>query len=278
MVNSKSSITKAAPAVDLGRSEVKVDKADRSRAGVGPIRQIALRGAGWWHEIAASVAELAWTIRWLLASIFLGIDSVFGNHGWANARVESRHLAGHVGTVAPGRARRSRRLAFAHPASCSQPDLFSDHELRAAFGRRFGRRRVKPSEEAVIEAAKMVAHDGRSSLFKYDVLFLKKGDPAKHTYRAVVRFNPADAIVQAVAARHLVQCLDPDLLDCAWARRLRCDGIDRPRHNDAVARVRAFRLRHLGQVLYAAKLDVKALYDTIPHAAARTVLAGRKDP
>ena len=188
------------------------------------------------------VRRLLSVVRWQL----FGLISYFG---WANARVESRNLAGHVGSAAPGRERTPRRSALAHP-TFPKTDRFVDDDGRAPLGEK---------------------HD-LAGLYGYKVLFQQKGDRAEHSYRAVVEFGGADGREQLVAARHLLQCVDVDLLDGACARRLHCCGIDRPTHNDAVARVRAFRLRHDSCVVHVARLDVKALHDTISHAVVRTAL------
>jgi len=104
------------------------------------------------------------------------------------------------------------------------------------------------------------------------VIFLRKGEAVEHLYRAVARFKPVDLLIQAAAARGLLRCVDPDLQECAWARRLHCDGIRRPTHHDAVARLRDFPLQHSSRPLWVGRVDVQALHDSISHAAVRGAL------
>ena len=223
-------------------------------------------------------ALLCWllsSIRTLARDVLEAAGRFMSSLGWAGARNGIRLLAGIVGAAATGRVSRARRPALAHP-TFSQPAKtgpFSRENLLAAVRRRLRRRPGKRWTGDIDKITSKLAEDGGWEKFQFEVVFLRKGERAKHTYRAAVRFEPNDALVQSVAARELLRCFDPYLLDCCWARRLRCDGIHRPTHNDAVTRLRAFRMRHRGRVLWLAKLDVKSLHDTIAHAEVRSSLA-----
>ena len=209
-----------------------------------------------------------------LARGVMAVGRFISSLGWAGAWVSAHNLAGLFGTAATGRARRSSRSALAHP-TFSQPagsDLFSLDNVSVGVRRWQRRRPGRPWRGNTGEITRRLAEEGGWGRLKYRVIFLRKGEHAQHTYRAVVRFDPNDGIVQSVAARYLLRCLDPDLQDCSWARRIRCDGISRPTHNDAVARLRDFRLRYRGRVLSVARLDVRALFDSISHEEVRGAL------
>lgn len=219
--------------------------------------------------------ELARNVRRVSSAVRAMVVGLIQFLGWAGAWVGNHLLAGTIGTAATGRASRARRPALAHPtfSQVEKTSPFSRENLLAAVRRWQRRRHGRPWTGNVDEIARRLAREGGWGKFRYEVIFLRKGERAQHTYRAAVRFEPNAALVQSVAARELLRWFDPYLLDCSWARRLRCDGIRRPTHNDAVARLRAFRLRHRGRALWVGKLDVKSLHDTISHAVVRAVLA-----
>jgi len=196
------------------------------------------------------------SITKVFLSVFTKLRHLLTFIGWVSAPGRTGLLAGAVGSAAPGRARRKRRTALTRPtfSKSLMANRFSDGKLPSGFWR--------PLQRAL----------GRLR-FRYRVVFLRKGDPHQHMYRAVVRFPPDELFVQLAAARRLLACVDPDLRDCSWARRLRCDAVRHPTHQDAVARLRDFRLRHQGRPLWVATLDIAALHDSIAHGAVRAALA-----
>ncbi len=203
-------------------------------------------------------------------AIILLLQMVFG---LADAGARSPLLAGIVAGIGPGRASRLWRWPSANPSFSPAADPFSPENLRAAFHRKYGRLPETRTDCAAIESAKALANCTWPRRLGYRVLFIIKGDPTTHTYRAVVDFDAAAKLVQAVAAEHFGQCVDPDLSDDSWARRLRCCGVSHPDRNTPVARSRDYRRRHAGKVLWVAKLDVQSLHDTIPHSAVRRAIA-----
>lgn len=88
--------------------------------------------------------------------------------------------------------------------------------------------------------------------------------------RPICSFDIKIKIIFSLLNKFLTKLFDSYFYDCSYAFRLPNGKGYSLQHLNAVAKVRDYRLSHLGQSLYVAECDMQKFYDTISHRVIKT--------